>query len=56
VTGEIDLGSTDGTFVMALGFGPTSMEAGQHALISLFEDFDDVPRRWRRLRGKRSPS
>jgi glucoamylase len=40
VTGEIDLGSSDGTFVMALGFGPTAMEAGQHALISLLEDFD----------------
>ena len=40
VTGEIDLGSSNGTFVMALGFGPTAMEAGQHALISLLEDFD----------------
>ena len=40
VTGEIDLSSSDGTFVMALGFGPTAMEAGQHALISLLEDFD----------------
>jgi glucoamylase len=37
VTGEIDLGSSDGTFVMALGFGPTAMEAGQHALISLWK-------------------
>jgi glucoamylase len=42
VTGEMDLGSSDGTFVMALGFGPTAMEAGQHALISLLEDFDDT--------------
>jgi glucoamylase len=42
VTGEIDLGSSDGTFVMALGFGPTAMEAGQHTLISLLEDFDDM--------------
>ena len=40
VTGEIDLESSDGAFVMALGFGPTAMEAGQHALISLLEDFD----------------
>jgi glucoamylase len=40
VTGEIDLASSNGTFVMALGFGPTAMEAGQHALISLLEDFD----------------
>ena len=42
VTGEIDLESSNGTFVMALGFGPTAMEAGQHALISLLEDFDDI--------------
>ena len=40
LTGEIDLQSSEGTFVMALGFGPTAMEAGQHALISLLEDFD----------------
>jgi glucoamylase len=40
VTGEIDLESSGGTFTMALGFGPTAMEAGQHALISLLEDFD----------------
>ncbi len=42
VTGEIDLGSSGGTFVMALGFGPTAMEAGQHTLISLLEDFDET--------------
>ena len=42
VTGEIDLGSCDGVFVMALGFGPTTMEAGQHARISLLEDFDET--------------
>ena len=42
LTGEIDLVSCDGTFVMALGFGPTAMEAGQHALISLLEDFDET--------------
>lgn len=40
MTGEIDLDASGGTFVMALGFGPTAMEAGQHALISLLEDFD----------------
>jgi len=40
LTGEIDLQSSDGTFVLALGFGPTAMEAGQHALISLLEDYD----------------
>ncbi|MGE0705351.1 MAG: glucan 1,4-alpha-glucosidase [Vicinamibacterales bacterium] len=42
LTGEIDLVSTSGTFAIALGFGPTPMEAGQHALISLLENFDDV--------------
>ena len=40
LTGEIDLRASDGVFVLALGFGPTAMEAGQHALISLLEDFD----------------
>src|SRR6185436_490957 len=39
VTGEVDLGASDGLFVLALGFGPTAMEAGQHALISLLESF-----------------
>jgi glucoamylase len=42
LTGEIDLGASDGVFVLALGFGPTAMEAGQHALISLVEDFDET--------------
>jgi glucoamylase len=42
VTGEIDLVACDGTFVMVLGFGPTAMEAGQHALITLLEDFDET--------------
>ena len=40
LTGEVDLRASDGAFVLALGFGPTAMEAGQHALISLLEDFD----------------
>jgi glucoamylase len=40
VTGEIDLGASDGVFDLALGFGPTAMEAGQHASISLLESFD----------------
>lgn len=59
LTGEIDLAASDGTFVLALGFGPTAMEAGQHALISLLEDFDETQteyvRAWRawhaRLKG-----
>jgi glucoamylase len=42
VTGEIDLQATNGAFVLALGFGPTAMEAGQHALFSLLEDFNET--------------
>jgi glucoamylase len=42
VTGEIDLVACAGTFVLAVGFGPTAMEAGQHALITLLEDFDET--------------
>jgi glucoamylase len=56
VTGEIDLASCDGMFEMALGFGPTGMEAGQHALITLLEDFDDTQveyvRAWRAWHGR----
>ena len=40
MVGEIDLEACAGVAVIALGFGPTAMEAGQHALISLLEDFD----------------
>jgi glucoamylase len=51
VTGEIDLRTCNGAFVLALGFGPSAMEAGQHALISLLEDFDptraEYIRAWR---------
>lgn len=42
VVGELDLAASDGTFVMALGFGPNAMEAGQHTRFSLLEDFDEV--------------
>ncbi len=42
LTGEIDLGHAGGQCVVALAFGPTAMEAGQQALISLMEDFDVV--------------
>jgi glucoamylase len=46
VTGEVDLVSSNGTFVMAIGFGPTAMEAGQHTLISLIEDFGETQREY----------
>jgi glucoamylase len=42
ITGEIDLAAAKGVFVVALGFGPTTMEAGQHTLISLLENFDET--------------
>ncbi|MCC7415823.1 MAG: glucan 1,4-alpha-glucosidase [Acidobacteria bacterium] len=40
LTGEIDLGASNGLFTLVIGFGPSAMEAGQHTLISLLEDFD----------------
>jgi glucoamylase len=40
VTGEINLGSQDADFVLALGFGTTSAEAAQRAIFSLTFDFD----------------
>ncbi len=56
LVGEIDLAACNGTFVLALGFGPTPMEAGQHALISLQEDFDETRAEyvsaWRRWHAK----
>jgi glucoamylase len=42
MTGEVDVQAAAGSFVLALGFGPTAMEAGQHARISLLEDFDQT--------------
>ena len=44
LTGEVDLRASNGQFVLALAFGPTAMEAGQHAVISLMEDFDATKR------------
>ena len=63
ITGEIDLQASNGLFVLALGFGPTAMEAGQHTLISLLEDFDDTHveyvrawRAWHTRRARHAPS
>jgi glucoamylase len=41
-TGEIDLAACNGEFVLALGFGATSTEAGQQARSSLFENYDGL--------------
>ena len=40
MTGEIDLASGGGEFVLSLGFGRTAAEAGQQALSSLLDGFD----------------
>ncbi len=39
-TGEVDLRASDGELVLALAFGVTPAEAGQHALFSLIKGFD----------------
>jgi glucoamylase len=41
MTGEIDLAASD-TFVLALGFGTSPAEAGQHAANSLITGFDAI--------------
>ncbi len=39
LTGEIDLAASGGTFLVALGFGGTANEAGQHAYASLLKGY-----------------
>jgi glucoamylase len=41
-TGEIDLAASNGQFVLALGFGSISAEAGQQARSTLSEDYNEV--------------
>ena len=41
-TGEIDLAACNGEFVLALGFGSISAEAGQQARSTLFEDYTEI--------------
>ena len=40
--GEIDLQASGGVFVLALGFAPSAMESGQHCILSLMSDFDEL--------------
>jgi glucoamylase len=40
LVGEVDLNTSDGAFVLALGFGRNVSEAGQRALGSLLDGFD----------------
>jgi len=42
LTGEIDLASSRGEFILALGFGETWTEAGQHARSSLLEPYEEL--------------
>jgi len=42
LTGEIDLAASNGEFLLALGFGSMSSEAGQQARSTLFEDYAEV--------------
>jgi glucoamylase len=42
LTGEIDLRQSDGNFVLALGFGANTYEAGQRALSSLLDGFESA--------------
>ena len=41
-TGEVDLAACNGEFVMALGFGSISTEAGQQVRSTLFEDYSEI--------------
>jgi glucoamylase len=41
-TGEIDLAACNGEFLLALGFGGMSTEAGQQVRSSLFEDYSEI--------------
>jgi glucoamylase len=45
-TGEIDLASCDGEFVLALGFGTIWTEAGQQARSTLLEDYAELRRHY----------
>jgi len=42
LTGEIDIASCDGEFLLAIGFGNNSVEAANRALSSINDGFDDL--------------
>ncbi len=63
VAGEVDLRASNGSFLLALGFGTTAAEAGQHALASLLDgcesaraDYVEGWEAWRRSLAKVRPS
>jgi glucoamylase len=45
-TGEVDLAACNGEFLVALGFGTISTEAGQQARSTLFEDYGEIRERY----------
>jgi glucoamylase len=42
LTGEVDIRQSDGSFLLALGFGANTFEAGQRALSSLLDGFESA--------------
>lgn len=42
MAGEVDLAACGGTFLLTLGFGRNSAEAGNHALASLYDGFESA--------------
>ncbi len=46
LTAEIDMSSTEGEFLLSLGFGRTPDEAAHHALASVYDGFDSSAERY----------
>jgi glucoamylase len=46
LTGEIDLAGSNGSFLLAVGFGTNPAEAGQRALSSLYQDYHRMRERY----------
>ena len=46
LTAEIDLAQVENSFVLALGFGRDSVEAGHHAWASIINGFEDTQKRY----------
>ena len=42
MAGEVDLAASNGTFLLALGFGSNAAEAGNRALASLYDGFESA--------------
>jgi glucoamylase len=59
LTGEVDLKASGGVFLIVLGFGRNSAEAGHHALASLLDGFEEARvryvREWQAFQDTCSP-